>query len=386
MQFYNPNKKTRFWDKVSDHEIFIYGEICSEDYFDNAVTSKKFAEDFNKCGDNVTIHINSNGGDFFTALAISNLISQSQKNTTAAIDGICASAATLISCACKKITMAENALMMIHAPSIFLSDFFGAKELAKVEDTLNKVRDSILTVYASRTGLEISTLAEMVAEETWLTAQEAKNFSFIDEITGAVDLAIDDNLKYIVLNSLTLKKNYYTKAKEKLEMENQSLIEKIKNLLTGDENSDSPEKNSVSPEKNSDSPKKNSVSPEKSSDSPEKNSDSLKKISDSLEIENKIRAAEVDRIKNLNSLRCENAFVNALIDVAISDGREFEEVKTYVDALKKVQPENKVASQILNLIEDNLNSGAEKVTGSAGDFENKNPEKISADLIAKFAN
>ena len=365
MQFYNPNKKTRFWDKISDHEIFIYGEICSEDYFDNAVTSKKFAEDFNKCGDNVTIHINSNGGDFFTALAISNLISQSQKNTTAAIDGICASAATLISCACKKITMAENALMMIHAPSIFLSDFFGAKELAKVEDTLNKVRDSILTVYASRTGLEISTLAEMVAEETWLTAQEAKNFSFIDEITGAVDLAIDDNLKYIVLNSLTLKKNYYTKAKEKLEMENQSLIEKIKNLLTGDENSDSPEKNSVSPEKNSDSPKKNSVSPE---------------------IENKIRAAEVDRIKNLNSLRCENAFVNALIDVAISDGREFEEVKTYVDALKKVQPENKVASQILNLIEDNLNSGAEKVTGSAGDFENKNPEKISADLIAKFAN
>ena len=351
MQFYNPNKKTRFWDKISDHEIFIYGEICSEDYFDNAVTSKKFAEDFNKCGDNVTIHINSNGGDFFTALAISNLISQSQKNTTAAIDGICASAATLISCACKKITMAENALLMIHAPSIFLSDFFGAKELAKVEDTLNKVRDSILTVYASRTGLEISTLAEMVAAETWMTAQEAKNFSFIDEITGAVDLAIDDNLKYIVLNSLTLKKNYYTKAKEKLEMENQSLIEKIKNLLTGEENSDSPKKNSVSPE-----------------------------------IENKIRAAEVDRIKNLNSLRCENAFVNALIDVAISDGRNFEEVKNYVDALKKVQPENKVASQILNLIEDNLNSGAEKVTGSAGDFENKNPQKISADLIAKFAN
>ena len=87
-----------FWNKISDSEIYIYGDIVAEKFFDAEVTAKQFADDLKSCGENVTLRINSNGGDCFTALAISNLIKQSDKNITVSIDGICASAATLIAC------------------------------------------------------------------------------------------------------------------------------------------------------------------------------------------------------------------------------------------------------------------------------------------------
>ena len=339
-----------FWNKAeSNDEIFIYGDIVGENFFDSDVTAKKFAEDLNSCGENVTIHINSNGGDCFTALAIANLISQSPKNITVSIDGICASAATIISGAAKKVCMAENALMMIHLPSCFLAGMYDAVELAKIESALNKVRDSILLTYENKTGLEILFLTKLMNEETWLTAQEAKDLYFVDEITGAIDLKIDDSQNLLIMNSLKLNKNYYSKAKEKLKMDN-SILEKIKNLLKGEKLPDAKE---------------------------------------NFEIENEIRAKELDRILALNQERCGNAAVNAIIDVAISEGKNFSDVENYISAVKSLPPENNVAEQILNLIEDNLNSGAKDVTASDGDFstqkgEQSEKQKVQAELIAKF--
>lgn len=104
------------------------------------------------------------------------------------------------------------------------------------------------------------------------------------------------------------------------------------------------------------------------------------------EIENKVRAAEIERIKNLNSLRCGNEFVDALIDTAISEGRSFDDVKTFVDALKNIKPENKILDKIAALIEDNLKSGAEGVGGSEDETKKAAENKIQADMIADFAN
>ncbi len=332
-------KIKKFWNKINN-EIFIYGDIVGEKFFENEVTAKEFADDLKTIKGPLTIHINSNGGDCFTALAISNLIKNHKNLVTISIDGICASAATLISCAGHKVEMAENALMMIHLPSVFLYDFYDAIQLAKIESSLNKVRDSILATYAARTGLNVKDLFAMLSEETWLTAQEAKELNFVDEVTGAVETEIDDAEKLFIINSVALKKNYYPKAKEKLKMTKANLLDKIKNLLKGDK----------VPEK---------ISP--------------------------LVAQERERIENLQKLKTENAAVNAILDVAISEGASVEEVQKYVDAVNNVEISDSIADKIVALIEDNLKSGAEGVGGSV----EKNPAedaKAQADLIAKFAN
>ena len=319
----------KFWNKA-DNDIFIYGDISSDKFFDTDVTAKEFADDLSSCKGAVTVHINSNGGDCFTALAISNLMKSSANFITVAIEGICASAATLIACGGNKITMAENALMMIHAPSVGLMDFMTAEDLAKVQESLSAVKSAIIETYKNRTGLEVTELEKMVDAETWLTATEAKELGFIDEITGAVAEKIDNSKRLIILNSVTLKQNYYSRAKEKLNMKSETLLEKITNLLGGKKN----------------------------------------------------QTAESARVESLQKLKTENAAVNAIIDVAIKDGAKAEDVQKYLDAVANVEVTDKVADKILALIEDNLKSGAESVGGS---FE-VDKSKAQAESIANFAN
>ena len=129
-------------------------------------------------------------------------------------------------------------------------------------------------------------------------------------------------------------------------MDNKSLLDKIKNLLSGES---------------------------KIPDVPEEVAD--------------VREKEIERIRNLNALKCGNNSVNAIIDVAILEGKTVDEVKSYVDAVKSSAPStDKTAQAILNLIEDNMKSGAEGVGGSAEKETDADKRKAQAALIAKFAN
>ena len=324
----------KFWNKI-ENDIFIYGDISAQEFFASDVTAKKFADDLKSCNGAVTVHINSNGGDCFTALAISNLIKAHKNFVTVSIEGICASAATLIACGGHKVIMAENALMMIHLPSVGLCDFMTAPQLEKVANSLDKVKNSIIEVYKSRTGLEAAELSKMVEAETWLSAQEAKDLNFIDEISGAVEEKIDDAKKLLIINSVALKADYFLKARQKL-MKTETLLDKIKNLLTGDK---------------------------------------VEKVSQSV-------VDERARIEALQKLKTDNAAVNAIIDVAISDGAKADEVQKYIDAVANVEVSDTVGEKILALIQDNLTSGAESVGGS---FE-VDKSKSKAEMIADFAN
>lgn len=329
----------KFWNKAGDDEIYIYGDIVGERYFETDVTAKQFAEDFDKCK-KPTLHINSNGGDVFVALAISNIIKNSGKKVKATIDGICASAATLIACAADEVSMAENALYMIHLPSVFLFDLFDKVRLEKVINSLVKVESSLIQTYQKRTGQAETDLQEMLTEETWLTAAEAKDLKFVDAITGAVESEIDDAQKLIILNKVKVRSDYFNKAKEKLKVEDKNFWQKLKDIMTGEE------------------------------------------AETDETVTNAVRAQELERIKNLNALRCDNKFIDALIDTAISEGRVVEDVKAFVEALKNVKVENKVLDKIAALIEDNLKSGASEVTGS---LEDKKSDKITAEMISKYA-
>ena len=324
----------KFWNKnAATNEIFIYGDIVSDKYFESEITAQEFLSDFKTCGSEVTLHINSNGGDCFVALSIANIIKSSGKFVTVSIDGICASAATLIACSGNKIKMAKNALMMIHLPSVYLFDSFDAVQLEKIQNALAKIESSIVETYKTRTNLEEEKLSEMIKSETWLTAAEAKEFNFIDEITDAVSQEVDNNNRLIIFNSVALKKNYFAKAKEKIEMEN-NLLEKFKNWLEGEKNPDA------------------------------------------------VRQQELKRVQDLQALKTGNAAVNAIIDTAISQGATAAEISKYVEAVAKVKVENNAEQKFLQFLEDNLNSGAQGVGGS----EEVDKSQGQAELIAKFAN
>ena len=177
----------KFWNKAGN-DIYIYGEIVSERWDDSEVTAKSFIEDLKSCTGEVTVHINSSGGDVFQALAIHNRLKE-YGNVTISIEGVCASAATIIACAGKKVKMAANALMMIHTPSVGLMGYYDAAEMEKIRNSLLAVEGAILETYKSRLPEKNhSEVAEMMLAETWLTADEAKSLGFVDEITGAVEM------------------------------------------------------------------------------------------------------------------------------------------------------------------------------------------------------
>ena len=163
-------------------EILIYGEITD--------SGAEYYVDEIRAADEVRVRINSAGGSVFAALAIHSALRQ--KAGDVLIEGLCASAATLIACAGKHIAMASNALMMIHNPKVLLADFYDSKGLEAVKVSLSKVEESILSTYKSRVAD-----FEMPSEELWLTAREAKAAGFIDEITEEVEMRQRKGLLFV---------------------------------------------------------------------------------------------------------------------------------------------------------------------------------------------
>ncbi len=178
----------RFWnfknETSSDNaELLIYGTI-GESWWDEGNDAKEFAQTLSGINaKKLTVRINSGGGDVFAGQAIYSSLKRFAGTVEVYIDGLAASAASVIAMAGKKVIMPRNALLMIHNPMTYAAG--EAEDMRKTADTLEKVRDSILAVYEGKTGLSRDELIEMMDAETWFTAEEAKAKGFVDEIDGA---------------------------------------------------------------------------------------------------------------------------------------------------------------------------------------------------------
>lgn len=164
-------------------EITIYGTIGSS-WWDESISANQFAKDLKALGDDIeeiTVRLNSGGGSVFDGLAIRSLLKNHKATVTVRVDGWAASIASIIAMAGDKIIMAKGSMMMVHNPATSL---WGgeAKDFREVADFLDKVRDSLLTVYADRTGLSADELIEMMDAETWMSAEEAVEKGFADEV------------------------------------------------------------------------------------------------------------------------------------------------------------------------------------------------------------
>ena len=171
-------------------DLFIYGDI--EDNFD----AEWLARRLNECGGaDVTVRINSAGGNVFSALAISNALRNYAGKTTASIEGCCASAAVLISSSCQRVQIAANSLMMTHAVSVMLERDYNAAQLAGVQDALSKIQSAYELTIKPRLKKPID-----FSVETWFTAQEAVEYGLADEIAGQVSMQIDAAQDLIFVN------------------------------------------------------------------------------------------------------------------------------------------------------------------------------------------
>ena len=159
-------------------EISIYDEIGFW-----GVSAASFAQDLKDCGNNIkqiNLHIHSPGGDVFDGIAIYNLLKNHPANVTVYIDGLAASMASVIAMAGNEVIMPENAMMMIHKPwGIQGGD---AEDMRKYADLLDKVENTLIPAYASKTGKTPEELAEMLSAETWLNGRECVEQGFADKL------------------------------------------------------------------------------------------------------------------------------------------------------------------------------------------------------------
>ena len=171
---------------------YIYGEITNQTLGD----VKSYIEKF---GGDITININSQGGNVFSAIAIYNLLKD--KGVTFQIEGLCASAATIITCAGRCIAP-KNALFIVHNPFVELWNSYTAAELEQLKKSLDIIQGEIVDIY--RTKVKDADLVQLMDAETWLTAEEAAELGFIDEVTGETEIEVDAARNVVFVNKMGL--------------------------------------------------------------------------------------------------------------------------------------------------------------------------------------
>ena len=158
----------------------LYGTIAEESWFDDDITPAQFREELFAGSGPVTVWINSPGGDCFAASQIYTMLMDYKDDVTVKIDGIAATAASVIAMAGTEVLMAPTALMMIHNPAtIAMGDH---ADMQKAIEMLNEVKESIINAYEIKTSLSRAKLSHLMDAETWMNANKAVELGFADGI------------------------------------------------------------------------------------------------------------------------------------------------------------------------------------------------------------
>ena len=171
----------KFWNFISSEEentLRIDGYIAETSWFEDDVTPKQFSADLAKVKGDLTIWINSGGGDCFAASQIYTMLKEHNGKITVKIDGIAASAASVIAMSGDEVLMSPTSLMMVHNPASLI--FGEVQDLEQGIEMLNEVKESIINAYVLKTGLSRTKLSNMMDSETWFSAKKAVDLGFAD--------------------------------------------------------------------------------------------------------------------------------------------------------------------------------------------------------------
>lgn len=190
-------KLTKFWNIASTGEdtgeIVLYGDVMSRQPIDwwtgepepgLYITPEGFMEDLAamKSKSNITIKVNSCGGDLYTGIAIHNAIKGLAGRKTVVVEGIAASAASVIACAGDEVQVYPGSMIMIHGVSGLLRDYYTLSDLKKLQKDFDASERAIAEIYHAKTGLEVDQLRSMMTRETWMVGQEAVDNGFADTL------------------------------------------------------------------------------------------------------------------------------------------------------------------------------------------------------------
>lgn len=386
----------KFWSfknsisNTDEVELILYGIISKTSWWNDKVTPEQFAQDLAACnGRDVRVRIDSDGGDVFAAHNICNQLKNYTGNVTICIDGLAASAATIIMTA-GKVIMPIGSMMMIHNPELETGyGSYNADQLASMSVALKTIKQNIIDVYMQKCNLSAEKLTAMMNDETWLTASMAKEYGFADEIenTAGSGELIDQEEDYLdqygecflmppimdgnflIVNSnrhdINKLKNVAGLraiiAKEKPQIQNKQTKREEKQLIiknTADVKTNYPELyNQI--------------------------------VEETIKNET-ARIAGLDAIDDIS-----NKAVHEIVNSAKKSRKTAEEIQTFVDIIKKNTPETPTATNVAvghpfaQIITDSAQSGVNGIGAGTGDdtktAENKEIN-AAADYMASIIN
>lgn len=178
------NLMKKFWnwfrDNAGGRVLRLEGPIDEESFWGDEITPKAFREELEADSGDITVWINSPGGNVFAAAEIYTMLRDYKGSVTVRIASIAASAASVVAMAGNRVQMSPTALLMVHDPSTIAIG--NTKDMQKAIETLDEVKESIINAYAAKTGLSHSRISNLMSNETWLNAKKCVELGFADEI------------------------------------------------------------------------------------------------------------------------------------------------------------------------------------------------------------
>lgn len=177
----------KFWNWVRNSDgcrtLYLNGTIAEESWFADDVTPAAFKAELMAGEGDITVWINSPGGDCIAASQIYSMLMDYKGAVTVKIDGIAASAASVVAMAGTTVLMAPTALMMVHNPlTVAIGD---SEEMKRAVALLDEVKESIINAYEIKTGLSRARLSHLMDAETWMSAHKAVELGFADDLLFA---------------------------------------------------------------------------------------------------------------------------------------------------------------------------------------------------------
>ena len=175
----------KFWNWAKDETtqertLYLNGVISEETWWGDEVTPKLFKDELTAGSGNITVWINSPGGDVFAAAQIYNMLMEYKGSVTVKIDGVAASAASVIAMAGGDVYMSPVSMLMIHNPStVAIGD---SEEMLRAKALLDEVKESIINAYELKSGISRAKLSHLMDAESWMNANKAVELGFADKV------------------------------------------------------------------------------------------------------------------------------------------------------------------------------------------------------------
>lgn len=211
---------TKFWNVATvgddEAEITLYGDVMSKqptDWWTGEpepglyITPEGFMEDLAAVKDkgHITVKLNSCGGDLYTGIAIHNALKTLSGEVNVVVEGIAASAASVIMCAGDTVTVYPGSLVMIHGVSVLLWDSLNIQDMKQLIKGMDASERAVAEIYDGKTGLGVDTLRSMMTKETWMTGREALEKGFADAIKedeDDPDMSMSRDRKVLYVNGI----------------------------------------------------------------------------------------------------------------------------------------------------------------------------------------